>query len=560
MVKLPANKRCPKCAELGHDSSFDHLYLLDDKSGYICRQNGVYHEPYYEWISDRKSGILEFAEGIDEPNEYTTMTLDEVQKLPIAPLKARGIDKDICERYGVRVEYDTGNGEESGYYYPITEAGTIITYRNRVLPKRFSNVGQSIKGRKVELFGQTQCQKGGKKLLICGGQDDMLAACQMLWRKYPNFPPNVVSLTNGENTKSVADNLDFVTSFEEVLIYTDMDEVGRKCAEDIAKLVGPKAKIVETSEKDANDMLKKNKQAEFINAFFSAKEFAPEGFVTVDDVWDKATAMPTWGRPWPWPTLTKTTYGRRDGEGMYLGAGVKIGKSEFVNQLVHYCLMNGEEVGLFKLEEDPAMTVRKVAGKLKHKQFHIPDGDFTQDELIEGVQAVKNADLSMYGKYGTNRWEDIKPAIRHAAYKAKQKNKPLTIILDPLTRLVSSDPSVANKELTEISDDISKMAKDLNFFYLVCTHLNAPQTGKPHEEGGKVHSSQLTGSRAMMRTTYYLGGIERDKTAEDEVERNTSYFVLLEDRAFGNTCKFPIYYNRANGDYLEPTGGTNFDY
>jgi twinkle protein len=136
----------------------------------------------------------------------------------------------------------------------------------------------------------------------------------------------------------------------------------------------------------------------------------------------------------------------------------------------------------------------------------------------------------------------------------------VSIVLDPLTRLVSSDTSVANQQLTEISDGISKMAKDLGFFYIICTHLNAPKTGRPHEEGGKVHSNQFTGSRAMMRACYYMMGIERDKTAEDEDERNTSQFVLLEDRAFGNSGRFDVFYNRATGDYLEPEYSVRGDY
>jgi hypothetical protein len=47
-------------------------------------------------------------------------------------------------------------------------------------------------------------------------------------------------------------------------------------------------------------------------------------------------------------------------------------------------------------------------------------------------------------------------------------------------------------------------------------------------------------------------GIERDKSLEDPIQRNTSQFVLLEDRAFGNSGYFDVYYNRETGDYLEP--------
>jgi twinkle protein len=69
-----------------------------------------------------------------------------------------------------------------------------------------------------------------------------------------------------------------------------------------------------------------------------------------------------------------------------------------------------------------------------------------------------------------------------------------------------------------------------------------------------VQSNQFAGSRAMMRACYYMLGIQRNKDpALDEDERNTSQFVLLEDRAFGNIGKFNVFYNKSTGEYLEPT-------
>jgi twinkle protein len=57
----------------------------------------------------------------------------------------------------------------------------------------------------------------------------------------------------------------------------------------------------------------------------------------------------------------------------------------------------------------------------------------------------------------------------------------------------------------------------------------------------------------MMEKTYYMLGIERDKSPElPAEERNMSTFVLLEDRAFGQAGRFPVFYNEHTGDYLEP--------
>lgn len=129
------------------------------------------------------------------------------------------------------------------------------------------------------------------------------------------------------------------------------------------------------------------------------------------------------------------------------------------------------------------------------------------------------------------------------------------IIIDPITCLTDGkDSSEADRLLKQVTRELDYMVKDLNFSLYVFCHLNAPSGGKPHEEGGEVRSNQFANSRSMMRCCQYMIGIERNKKAEDPLERNTSTFVLLEDRNFGNYAKFPVFYDYKTGNYLEPRG------
>ena len=540
--KIIGDTACPKCRSMGRDNTGNHLIIFDNGNRY-CNRCG------YKDHGDNKDNKKIISHNIkDNMEDIQHVYFKDVSTLPIQSLPDRKINKNTCQKYGVHVGIDESNGGIESHYYPVHKNGRISGYKKRDLPKAFSCVGDC-KGT-VQLFGQ-QLFSGGKKLLITGGELDALAAYQMMKEKYSDFEPSVVSLPKGETVSSISDNMDWINGFDQVIIYTDMDDVGRKCAAEIAELIGPKAAIMSTSLKDASDMLVAGLQKEFINSFFSAKPHVPDGFVTVDDVFEKATAMPTWGRSYPWPTLTKLTYGRRNGEGIYIGAGVKCGKSSLIDQLTHHIIaVELGKVALFKMEEDPAMTARKVAGLFMRKPFHKPDGNFTQKELIEGVNNVRDKIL-MFDSYGSTSWDRLKGAIRHAVIVEKCQD----IIIDPLTRLtVGLDSAEANVELERIADELSSMAKDLGFFYVVCCHLRAPTTGKPHEMGGMVQSNQFAGSRAMMRACYYMLGIQRNKDpALDEDERNTSQFVLLEDRAFGNIGKFNVFYNKSTGEYLEPT-------
>jgi twinkle protein len=534
---------CPRCKKNGHDSTNNHLMVFSD-GGMYCNKCGYHVHPQGKKQASYTSQLPQRRE--------KPMDLSSFKDLPFKDLADRKIKASVCEYFGVTVTLSEVDKSITEHNYPIHQDGVLVGYKVRRLPKVFKTVG-SCKG-KTDLFGQNLAS-GGKRLLITGGELDAMSAYQMLKAKYPTYEPAVVSLPKGESAGAITDNLQWIEGFEEVIIYTDMDAPGRKCATEIAELIGPKAKIMSTSLKDASDMLKDDKQAEFINSYYTAKAYTPDGFVTVEDVFEEATAMPKWGRLYPWPSLNKLTYGRRDGEGIYVGAGVKCGKSSFIDQLVqHITIVEDRKVALFKMEEAPAMTVRKIAGLYMKKPFHKPDGNFTQAELIEGVNMVRDK-VMMFDSYGSTSWDRLKGAIRHAVIAGGCKD----VVIDPLTRLtVGMDSGEVNTELERVADELAAMAKDLGFFYVVCCHLKAPTQGKSHEMGGHVLTSQFAGSRAMSRACHMMLGIERNKDPElTEDERNTSTFVLLEDRAFGNVGSFQVFYNKESGAYLEPEAITS---
>ena len=180
MSKIVGDCQCPKCAEKGRDSTHDHLMIYKDGGSYCNRCK--YAEPPGTRYED---GTMRDEE--DKPvkqrralKNAPRITLEEVEALDSDALLARGIDWDIAEEMGVKIEYSTSTGEEIAYYYPLIQDEEVVSYHCRVLPKTFERIGPSTKGKKLEMFGQSVCRKGGNKLLIVEGQDDQLAAFQML--------------------------------------------------------------------------------------------------------------------------------------------------------------------------------------------------------------------------------------------------------------------------------------------------------------------------------------------------------------------------------------------
>lgn len=211
-----------------------------------------------------------------------------------------------------------------------------------------------------------------------------------------------------------------------------------------------------------------------------------------------------------------------------------------------------EKIGLFKLEERPARSIQAIAGKIAKVPFHRPDVPYDEQLLIDTANAMKEQ-VYVYNHFGFKSWADIKADIRTlTGYGVNY------FIIDPLTALISHEKD-EHKALNEMMEEMAALTQELDVTIFYSSHLNPPdRSSKSHEEGGKVKESQLYGSRAMIRWSHYIFGLERNKHALDEagnpdhIARNTTRFVLLKDREYGETGNFEIYYNSKTTDYLEP--------
>ena len=549
-MKLPENKPCSKCREKGGDSTGDHLYRAYEGTKplafYICRKCG-----HQEWLSGSKKKP-------EAPEEFTATRLSdlEISKLPSLP--ARGITDVIRKLYGVTTECSVTSGLATHHYYPMTKEGSTLCYKVRDIEKKKAGEAKAFGRTKsgvtsdIDLFGMQSLKGTPRTILITEGEEDAMAAHQMLRDKV--FGISCLSLTDGTGSvQGISRRLEWLNKAHEIYFCPDGDEAGQKLVEKVVALL-PDVKIVsDMKHKDANAMLEGGQTDAFRNCFNRAKKWTPPFLVRVSDVKKEACTLPTWGRSWPWPTLNKLTYGMRDGEGMFVGAGVKIGKSEFLNELIKHRInaKDGDIPACAKFEELPPMTVKKMAGKMDGCMYHKPDVPFLLPELEMAVENLDNKML-MYKAFGQADWDMVKLWIRYVVGEGSK-----TIIIDPVTKLTNHlTSSETETELRRISDELACMAQDLGFFYIVTCHLKAPAGGKtPHERGGKVESNQFRGSRAMMENCYYMVGVERNKDPEITMEeRNTSTFVLLDDRSFGNTGRFQVHYSPLNGDYLEGSG------
>lgn len=567
------------------------------------------------YYKSKRNAVLRTIHNTDaNVSSISIETVDDVLALanPYRAIPERGISQRVAKALGIRTRVDQ-YGDTVAWYFPYYKlAGgspVLVGYKKKTAANAGGKSVYTILGDvdvNCLLFGAVINDKvsgmpkmatgiGKAKVVITEGEFDCAACLEACIKHRGEGMPMPVFTSIGFGTAnavqhiSARTNQEYLRQFDSPVIAFDNDAAsdaqarkgimkGQEALKAVADYLGESNILVcpLPPDYDPNDLLSEGRSSELFWAFTKPRPYSVAGFIEYSQIAHKAAQMPTLGRPFPWPALTRLTLGRRLGEGFYFGAGVKQGKSELLNQMVQHILETEEAPpAVFKFEEEPHITCKKIAGKLNHKQFTNPEkvlfhddkgmevdvwGNpvpqatrhtfFTDTELKEACDSVGDR-VIYYNNYGAARWDDVAEKIRHAVTVRGSKD----VFIDPLTRLTAGMTAAdANAELERIADEISTMSKDLGFTYYFFCHLRAPATGRPHEKGGAVESVQFTGSRAMMRAAYYMIGLERNKSDDlPEVIRNTSNLVLLEDRAFGRTGRVALYYDRETGDFREPT-------
>ena len=498
----------------------------------------------------------------------------EIQSLPTVDVPSKRLRAETLDEYGVKVGLSEVDGKTPAVlYYPYTKNGELVGYKVKILEnKRIWSIGET-KG--ADLFGWEQAISiGARRLIITEGEDDAVALRRVLKRfskaDFEDYTA-VVSLPTGCGAAKevILKNMSKINAnFDEVALCFDMDEPGRKAVDEVC-MVSPYITSIDLPSKDANQCVLDGKAKALYNATFKRERPKNTRLVFGDDIAMRAMEPPTFGQlSWPWKHIQDATRGIRYGESIYLGAGVKMGKSDLLNDLAaHFIKEHDVKVFMAKPEESNDHTYKLLAGKMVGKVFHDPQVEFEEDAYLKATKMLAGR-VTMVDLYQHIGWESLKDDI-HAAVEWGAK----VVFIDPITNLTSGMSSgEANIKLEEISKDLSVMAKDLDIVVFIFCHLKAPEgsigmetreknyrNGKyislgncPHEVGGSIYSNQFAGSRSMMRTCHMMIGLEGNKDPELEEEiTNIRHLKILEDRTFGANGIYPIYRNPNTTLYKE---------
>jgi twinkle protein len=488
--------------------------------------------------------------------EDDKVSMKDIEGLP--SLGIRGVKDAVASLFGVKVGFSPNDGKTiTKQFYPATRGGQVVGYEERnVLSKGFISIGDRTGD--IELFGTTLAKRNGyKNLFITEGCLDAMSLYQVIIEntpaKFKEFKPSVVSLTRGvaSGLKDLINNREFIDKYDNVTLVLDNDSAGLKAQQEILKTFH-NFKVAELPLKDANAMLEAGKGKELYTAcMWNAKQIRQGEVLDIHDFIEKALMKPEMGISFPWATVTKACFGIRPNTIHIVGAAPKIGKTDHQHQLVEHLIYSEKvKVGMFDLENAPAKTAKKLAGKHDKLDYSRPDVEYSMDALRATLESMEGV-IRFYDRSASRDWEDIRVAIEEM-HLLDGIN---IFILDPLTALISRyASSEANDKLNEIMTDMSDLVMKYPITIFCYSHVNPkPKGAKSHEQGGKVYSNEFTGSRAMEKWSHYGHGISRDRSEDCPPERkNMSEFRMLFDRDYGQSYCCDVYFDEATITYLEP--------
>lgn len=534
-------------------SDANQVFEEDDKYTSYCFACGTYSDDPY---SDKPAGYKPTY--IKKSPEQVAQELYDISTYPIVDIVDRKLRAETLEAYGVRVGLSQMDGQTPEILYrPYTKDSTFMAYKAKMLTQK--KVWSHGNQRGVDPFGWSlAAHSGNMKLIITEGEEDAMAMYQMIKDKnkgtqYEDMIPAVISVPHGaaSASKDLATLAPAINAiFKEVILAFDMDEPGQAAAEKVVKDVFPTASIAKLPSKDVNQCLVEGRSKACLNAVLWNSSIPKNTrLIKGSSLRERARQKPKWGMPWPWEKLTDMTRGRRRGETIYFGAGVKMGKSELVNAIAKQVIVDDDLPCLLaKPEEAAAKTYQMLVGKAAGRIFHDPKIPFDERAFDEAEPKIGDKAIIL-DSYQFVDWDTLRGDIKYAVNVDGVKD----VILDPITAFTNQmSAATANEFLTEMSAEMSAMAKDFDFTaYLFC-HLKAPMSGEPHERGGAVLSNQFAGSRAMMRSCNYMIGMQGNKDPELPPEqRNCRDLVLLEDREFGNNGIVPLYWDDRTSIFYE---------
>jgi twinkle protein len=304
--------------------------------------------------------------------------------------------------------------------------------------------------------------------------------------------------------------------------------------------------------KDACDYLIAGAVKDFVNEWWRATPYVPDGIVNAADLWDEISKPEAVAEAlYPWDGLNKLLYGLRPAELITVTAGSGLGKSQFLREILYHILKTTSwNIGGLFLEESTRKTSRSIMSLHANKLLHLPDTPVTENELKEAFDATLGLNrIYLFDHFGSTDVDNICNRIRYMAKACDCR----IVFLDHISIAISgNDLGDERKVIDNMMTKLRTLVQELNIVLICVSHLRRPQGNQGHEDGGSVSLSQLRGSGAIAQLSDAVITLERNSMAENENERHLTKIAVAKNRFSGDTgpaCN--LKYNAYTGRMIE---------
>ena len=468
-------------------------------------------------------------------------------------LTDRSISLETAKKFGVRSVKDE-KGNIIQHHYPVYINNEEVATKVRNPNKAFTWSG-SPKG--TGLFGQQVAQSGGKYITITEGECDAMAAYELLGSKWP-----VVSVKNGAQgaAKDVQENLEFLESFDTVVISFDNDKPGREAAKKVARIIKPgKAKILTlpTEFKDPNEMLKLGHHKAYVTAWWASKLYTPSGILNVSEERENYKKRERKESiPYPWSGLNTKLDGLRQGELITLTGGTGLGKSSVTRELEHWLITNtNDKVGVIALEEDWRRTVDGILSIEANAKLHIDSvrTEFTEEEIDNFFNVLYDGQnknrVFVHAHLGMNDVDSVFSKLRFMAMGLECK----WIVFDHLHMLLSmTTDGDERRNIDSIMHNFRTLVEETGVGLILVSHLRRVDGNRGHENGIETGLNHLRGSQSIAQLSDCVISLERNQQSEDPIEASTTKVRVLKSRYTGDVgLATHLFYDKDSGRLSE---------
>ena len=543
MPFIKTNLPCPSCG------GSDPVALNKDGTAWCFSCETRF--PDYDKACEEDRTSFPVPDTASDLKTYRNNAMNEAEGNFIG-LTDRGISAETAKKYGVKAIQQ--GGKITKHLYPYYVSNEITAYKIRESNKMFTWRGNS---QGSGLFGEQLFQAGGKYITLVEGECDAMAAYELLGSKWP-----VVSIKNGASgaVRDVKNSLEFLESFDNVIINFDNDKQGKEAAVKVATVFSPaKAKILSlTSDfKDANDMLRQRRNQAYVSLWWNAKTYTPSGVLNVSDNKDKFNSRERKDSvPYPWSGLNEKLYGIRQGELVTLTGGTGLGKSSITREIEHWLVsQTRDNVGVIALEEDWRRTVDGILSIEANARLYVDQvrEEFTQEQLDAKFSKLfegENKDrVWIHAHFGSNDLDEIFSKIRFMVVGCGCK----WIVVDHLHMLVSSvAEGDERRNIDNIMTKLRSIVEETGAGMILVSHLRRIEGNRGHENGVTVGLNHLRGSQSIAQLSDCVIALERNQQADDLIESNTTHLRVLKSRYTGDVgMATHLLYNRDTGRLSE---------